>query len=644
MFHAFRRSLTAFALVLVAALASSARASIEHPDPRAEALYESAMKRLERPTIEGRREAIVELEQATLYDKHQPEYELALARLYAQCGYLTHARQRYERVAHLAPTDGRARLGLGQMWRRDWLKYLEPASLDRAVLHLSAAGRLDPHLEDAWIQLTPLLIELGEVAGAEAAAERAIEADPNLPDAQLALAYTSFRLGRVQRADSLFHLVVPRFSRIVRDQFETIAPIVTEADTAYLNHLPDPEQKAFVARFWSDNDPDLASPENEALLEYWSRVAHAYFLYFNAKRREWDLRGEVYVRYGPPKYTAYNPVGSTLRVTHGVTLDYPANALRWDYPDLGMRVWLQDRSLTEYYLLPIAIKDSMDPHPFPDSLESKQGEALAIRGGRGVFPKLPPGVARLPISGAVARFQTDDGPRLLAQVEAPGEPGDSLWAEWVVLDSTRHEVGRGTRALSPSACDATRRRVADFATALPPGHYLIGLTVRDGDRRRGVFRAEADIVDARQGLSLSDVVVACGLPNVFTGPGVRIEPNPEARVTGADPLNAYFEIYHLAPGRDGHSRFEYQYTVKSVEKDPRIWIKRVLSPRPRVPEISASREEENPGSVRRQFVSVPVESLPVGKYRLEITVRDLVAGNAATRSAGFIKVAESLTN
>jgi len=52
LFHAFRRSLTAFALVFVAALASSARASIEHPDPRAEALYESAMKRLERPTIE----------------------------------------------------------------------------------------------------------------------------------------------------------------------------------------------------------------------------------------------------------------------------------------------------------------------------------------------------------------------------------------------------------------------------------------------------------------------------------------------------------------------------------------------------------------------------------------------------------------
>ena len=47
-------------------------------------------------------------------------------------------------------------------------------------------------------------------------------------------------------------------------------------------------------------DPDLASPENEAQLEYWSRVTQAYFLYFDSKRREWDERGEVYVRYGPP--------------------------------------------------------------------------------------------------------------------------------------------------------------------------------------------------------------------------------------------------------------------------------------------------------------------------------------------------------
>jgi len=38
-----------------------------------------------------------------------------------------------------------------------------------------------------------------------------------------------------------------------------------------------------------------------------------------------------------------------------------------------------------------------------------------------------------------------------------------------------------------------------------------------------------------------------------------------------------------------------------------------------------------------QFVSVPVHSLPAGKYRLEIRVRDVIAGEVAASSAEFLK-------
>jgi hypothetical protein len=119
---------------------------------------------------------------------------------------------------------------------------------------------------------------------------------------------------------------------------------------------------------------------------------------------------------------------------------------------------------------------------------------------------------------------------------------------------------------------------------------------------------------------------------------VRPEPNPGARVGPGDPLTAYFEIYHLSADRDGLARFEYVYTVKSAERDTRIWLQRAIAPR-RVPDpISATRGEQQLGSLRRQFVSVPVQSLPTGKYRLEITVRDLVAGTEAHSQASFAKV------
>src|SRR5439155_1317048 len=122
-------------------------------------------------------------------------------------------------------------------------------------------------------------------------------------------------------------------------------------------------------------------------------------------------------------------------------------------------------------------------------------------------------------------------------------------------------------------------------------------------------------------------------------PTVRIDPNPGARVSGRDPLTAYFEIYHLSPGGNGQARFQYVYTVRSAERDPRIWIQRAFAPRRQPPPISATREEEMAGTLRRQFITVPIQSLPPGKYRLEILVRDLVAGTEASRAAEFVEVA-----
>ncbi|HUK63447.1 MAG TPA: hypothetical protein VLV15_08940, partial [Dongiaceae bacterium] len=91
--------------------------------------------------------------------------------------------------------------------------------------------------------------------------------------------------------------------------------------------------------------------------------------------------------------------------------------------------------------------------------------------------------------------------------------------------------------------------------------------------------------------------------------------------------------------RDGQARFEYDCVVRSAEHDPRIWVQRLFSPRPRVPEIATTRTVENVGSLRRQFVSVPVQTLPPGHYRLEITVRDLVAKQETTAAAPFFKPA-----
>jgi GWxTD domain-containing protein len=623
-------------LLLVSAGAARAAVAPESPSrrhPEAETLYQRSLALLARGTLDSRRSALRALEQATLLEPGEAAYQLSLARAYQAAGFLKSARDRYERVARLRPGDAAGHIGLAQTWRRDWLKYLERPSLDRAAAEFALAGRLDSTNADVWLELAPLQVERGDLSGACATAFRALRRAPTRAEAHLAVAHALYRSGMLREADSAYRAVLPGLAPAVRARFEDISPVASEADTATLHHLPADEQPAFVERFWRENDPDLTTPENEARLEYWARATQAYFLFYDRKRRDWDERGEVYVRYGPPAEMAYNPVGEWHGRRFGNTPPAASNLLVWNYPELGMMVTLQDRLLSERYLLPISMSRDPDPVPDPEALARLTG-SLGTRSGRGVFRLLPPGTTPLPLESVLARFEGREGPRVLVQFATPGGPADSLWAEWSVLDSAGTVRTRGSRPLVPSACEAATRRVGDFTAELAPGPYVVSVTLRDGADGRGVLRRPVELTAPGTTLALSDVVIACGTPE--GGAAVRIEPNPGARVAGAGPLTAYFEIYHLRPGGDGLARFEYVYSVRSLARDSRHWVQKLFVPA-LPPAVSVSREERHLGDLRRQFITVPVATLPPGRYRLEITVRDRVAGEEVTRRLDFTK-------
>lgn len=608
---------------------------------RAERLVDRARRHVAQNTNEDRHAAIQDLEDATLLDPRRPEWDLMLARLYYQCGFYGLARHRFEKLEHYEPDDPDDRFGLGLAWRQDWLKYQLPQSRERAIVNFTEAARLDPHKPDAWIMLVPLLMEKSDPRAAWVAARHALDADPNRADAMVAEAYASFRLGNVAHADSAFAVAVPRLPRNVRLRYEDIAPVATERDTLHLSRMWPKDRAAYIKRFWRELDPDIATPENEAQLEYWSRVTHAYLLYYDARRGIWDQRGEIFARYGPPALQRFDDVGDTLNF--GRLTQFPMNVLDWDYPDLGMHVRLQDRMLNGFYLpyIDMGILEStiIEPEPDPDSL-ARRYDLMGVSGGRGVFHRLPPGTRPIPVEGALARFEGSAGPRLVADFEAPGDPGDSLVATWVVRDSAQNELARASHTLVPSACLPTEAQVAEFDSSLPPGRYEVGISVVGPNGRRGVFRDSVTLRPAGTRLSLSDLVVTCGVPDAGTldphDPSVRIEPNPYAIIDVGTPLTAYFEIYHLQPDAEGLAHFEYQYTVRSLEHDERIWVQRLLAPRPLPPiPLSESREEQQVGGLRRQFVSIPLEAMPVGHYQLSIRVRDLIGAREATVARDF---------
>ncbi len=637
------RTVSLVVLLCLAALAS--RAAFVHAAltptgaqraAEAEGLVKRAQRNLARGSVEYRRMAVQQLERATQLQPDNAEYQLLLGRAYYRSGYLRAAMKRFERVAALQPDDAGARYGLGQVWRRDWLKYLEKSSLDHAIRELVATVRADSTHVDGWLMLSSLLVARGDSARALAAAEAALAVAPDRADARIAHAAGLWRTGAAEEADAEFRAALPSLERRVRERFDDFAPLASERDTAIYNHLAAPAKQEFARQFWTEHDPDLATPYNEAQLEYWARVTQAYFLFYDAKHHEWDERGELLVRYGPPESVDYNPLGTNLysRGAAGTQMQFPMNVLVWSYPSLGMRVVMQDRVLSEYYLLPTSSDRDMDPSPEPDSVGRR--DAIGTHGNRGVFPTLPPGVKRIPLRTQFARFVTGAGPQLFAAVEAPGRPDEGLVADCIVLDSTQHEVARSSRALSPSACRADSFRVADFSFPLPAGEYHVGFSVH-APGRRGTKRVVSELQRPLPGLLVSDVVVTCGAPPA-PAPSVRIDANPSLEVPAGEPLTAYFEVYGLETDGQGVARFEYSYRVRSASRDRRVWLQRLLQPAGAAPELDGTWRGEHAGGVRRQYVSVPLQSLPAGSWRLEVRVRDQITGEEAARETQFTRL------
>ena len=478
----------------------------------------------------------------------------------------------------------------------------------------------------------------------------------------------SYRLGYIEWADSLFREAIPLLSGDLRalmdDPLSLLrTPVKSDsateaaggsADTlrssdsaAVVEHAPIPFAALPFpappgdpgAASLAELDPDPTTPQNEVQLEVWSRIAHAYLLLADPRRPGLDARAETYIRYGPPASVQFNPPGVPLffqsnPLHPGVRHEFPLDAELWLYPELGMHILLHDRSLVGQYTQ--AWTRNYDPGTTPDpGILAHRPDLIALGGGRGVISTLPPAGQRLEVRGAVAAFESESGPRVLVQARAPAAPADTLIARWVAHDAAGRAVARGEETPAISACDPAELRIAEFATGLPPGRYDIAVSVHDSHQRRGLFRTSVALARAGVAIGLSDLVLCCGDPSQLADAGaVRVETDMDAIVRGRRPLIVYFEIYRLAPGPEGTSRFRYEYEVKRVAADRSPTAIRDADRSPPV-DRWVSRDETNLGRMRRQFIRVQTGSLAEGRY--QVRVRDLVADAEAEQVVEFAR-------
>jgi GWxTD domain-containing protein len=546
-----------------------------------------------------RRISIRELEAMALRAPRDHRILQRLAQAYLDAGFLHLARRTFERALQLVPEDPDAHFGLGRVYEREWLAAPASGSADVAMDHFARATQARPGFWEAWIALAVLRYERRNPRGAREAAVSALVSMPDRVEPQIANAYLAYRNGFIALSDSLFTFAIPRLPRGIAARFDDLSPLLTPDEAGHFGRMSPQERTEYARRFWTWNDPDPTTPQNEARLEFYSRLAHAMLLLLDPWSPRWYTRTDLYARYG-----------------RLVQINDPFDSHHDEMPHVA---WGEEADT-----------------PTPKALASL-GQ-IATKDGRAVFARLPPGTRELPIASLVSRFEGASGPRLLAQVETHGSPGDTVTADCAVLDSLRRVIARASRSLSGSSCDPTDRRAGDFVFELESGRYELAFAVYDKLNGRGVARTRQELAPVASALSMSDVVLQCGLPDRSTSQGtIRLNTNFLARLEGRQPLFAYFEIYHLRSDAKGRNRFEYEYSIHGIGADGRSSERLRHSAAMAASQPAFRSMQEGVGALRRQFITVPTESTPPGRYRLTILVRDILAGTKTEQSVDFVK-------
>ncbi|MEQ1834642.1 MAG: tetratricopeptide repeat-containing protein, partial [Candidatus Eisenbacteria bacterium] len=481
------------------ALVLAARASAnEAAAATAETLFRRAQERFAQTDLDCRRGALKDLADASQLAPERSDIWIAYGRACRECGQSSKARSCLSRAARLSPSDPEVWSDLGAEWKNDWLATSDRSSLDESLRCYTRATEVAPDSSGPWCAVSALLLLEGRPRDALNAAERARRADLRGFDPLLVLGASFYRLSVLVYADSAFRMARNRMPVDLRGRFEDVSALQAGSPPRDTSGTP-----ADGGSLWEGTDPDLTTAENEALLDYRTRLALAFFLFRERGTLRWDARTDLFVRFGPPAVITYNPArmgwGNELELTysrpreltHPGERDYgpgpngfPFNMQVWDYPELGIRAVLLDRSLTQTYEIRPSLEENFDPRVAPSAL-ADHPELISIGSGRGVFRALVPGVQPMPVTGALSRFPVGDSTSLQAHVSASGGPADSMSGSWAIVAADGTVLRRGKAVLAISACDPAQEKVATFDAIVPPGDFRVDLSVAARGGRRG---------------------------------------------------------------------------------------------------------------------------------------------------------------
>jgi len=560
------------------------------------------------------------------------------------------------------PIAARARLH----YTREFLEHLaqpimnsaQVDRLDAEVLFRRGLDALPTHAPSA-VALMGLLYDQRRFAEMTAVATPIVALDTASPRVLLAAGLAAYRIGQLARAETLFERALARFSPAEQAELTSLGRISRQNDSVTFAQLNADDRERTARAFWEAADPVLSTPENEARLEYWARIAYADLRFTDGDMRQvgWNTdRGLIIARYGEP------PVVATFAPT--------SDADAKDAVGRVITVWYYPRSEVEFVFTgPAAMNIAFFAGNHRGYAEEQREEAPFL------LDNVPAalGVDTIPVQLVRFHGATPTQNELLVAASIPvgklyanaeidrGQLEQSLWVGPLAA------LAIARRDTVSVALPAPRRMARVWLDTLVAGaDYRMRVESRDGALQHAVARAQADFTMLAAGtgrLAVSDLLFADRAANDRAVNGangrtgapvsaggrwntIGLVPRGDVALAQRDTFALYWENYGLTPDASGRVSYDVRITITLERIDRANGVSRFFGGLSDIVGLSAEGDQQLGMRFQRsealdgrdripEVVSLGLGSAPAGRYRLDVVVTERASNRTARTQRQF---------
>jgi len=462
----------------------------------------------------------------------------------------------------------------------------------------------------------------------------------------LAAGLAAYRLGELAAADRFYTAALARLTPQMKDNVLNLGRILRKGDSVRVLGLNAADRARTDSAFWESADPLLATPENEARLEYLSRIAFTDLFFTDSDTRQigWNTdRGLIIARYGEPPVIATFPPSS--------------DADAGDAIGRIITVWFYPRAEVEFVFFgPPAMNSASFAGNYRDFAEERRDASPFM------LDNVPLAMSIDSLPTQVTRFRganvRETEVLVATSIDAARMYRGAEIDRGVLERSVR--VGPAARLQVASvdtmrvSLPASRRLQWLFVDTLRAGEYRMRFEARDPSVTGAFGRAQLETVLSTSDtahLGSSDLLIAdrVAVPptTLRSWHQLGLVPRGDLVMAPRDTFSLYWENYGLRANAGQRVSFEVRIVVTLLQldrgRDPlrNLFgnISDAVGLSPEGDEQLGMRYERTEAVEGRDripgLVTLGLGTAPSGRYRLTVTVSDRVSGQRTSTQREF---------